>query len=202
MTDLRRIRAVTDNFFFWQGLRWVPFGVALIAFSAGMDPSMPIPKGLRPWFGVPFMLLAMWLSTSVLGQYYARTFGRVRTDPSRHTLRTSVKWLIVYPAIALAMVVDAKWQPPVYVSALVFAAAIEAYRESTGGGRLHYIVASISLLALGILPLMRQMPTGRPSLSLVTAILGAIYVIGGLLDHRELVRTLSPSDDDRDVSPV
>ena len=28
--DLRRLHAVTDNFFFWQGLRWIPMGFALM----------------------------------------------------------------------------------------------------------------------------------------------------------------------------
>src|SRR5690242_19776943 len=35
--SLDRINAVTANFFFWQGLRWVPLGVALlvVAWSHG-----------------------------------------------------------------------------------------------------------------------------------------------------------------------
>jgi hypothetical protein len=135
--DLRRVHDVTDNFFFWQGLRWVPIGVALMVVSIAMMPGVPLAKPIRPWVGVPFLLVAFWLSTSVLGRYYARHFGRVRMDLSRHKTRTSVKWLVAYPVVLASMVVDAAWKPPVLVSAIAFALAIEAYRESTGGGRTH-----------------------------------------------------------------
>src|ERR1051325_9946426 len=69
---LRRLHAVTDNFFFWQGLRWVPLGAALIIVSISLSPANPLPRELRPWLGVPFLVVAFWLSGSVIGPYYAR----------------------------------------------------------------------------------------------------------------------------------
>jgi hypothetical protein len=189
-SNLRRLHAVTDNFFFWQGLRWVPIGVALMVVSIAMMPGVPLAKPIRPWVGVPFMLVAFWLSTSVLGRYYARHFGRVRMDLSRHKTRTSVKWLVAYPAMLAAMVVDARWKPPVLLSAIAFALAIEAYRESTGGGRTHYIFAAFTLGAFALLPALGVISTGLTALAGVLALTGAIYVVGGLLDHRELVHIL------------
>ena len=48
--DLDRVRAVTANFFFWQGLRWVPLGSILIL-------SALIPLGKRffneRWLSAP-----------------------------------------------------------------------------------------------------------------------------------------------------
>ena len=189
-SDLRRLHAVTDNFFFWQGLRWIPMGVALMVCSIAMMPGFPLPKNIRPWIGIPFIVVALWLSTSVLGRYYARNFGRVRMDLERHTTRTSVKWLVVYPAILGSMLVDGIWKPPVLLSAIAFALAVEAYRESTGGGRTHYIFAALTLGIFSLFPALGVIPTGVVALAGVIALTGAIYVVGGLLDHRELVRIL------------
>jgi len=49
----------------------------------------------------------------------------------------SNKWLLVYPAMVAAMIFDAKLDTPIFLSGIVFGAAIEAYRRSTGGGRRH-----------------------------------------------------------------
>ena len=166
-----------------------------------MMPGVPLSKDVRPWIGVPFMIVALWLSTSVLGRYYARHFGRVRMDLSRHKTRTTVKWFVVYPAMLAAIIVDGLWRPPVLLSALAFAGAIEAYRESTGGGRLHYVVAAIGFVAFSLLPLLGVLPNGIAAVGAVIGLTGAVYVVGGLLDHRELVRILG-SNDASDVSTV
>ena len=199
---LRRIHHVTDNFFFWQGLRWIPMGVALLAFAVASSPRVPVPPTLRAWIALPVFGLAIWLSSSVLGRYYARHFGRVRGDPSRHTLRTSVKWFIVYPAIVAGLFIDAKFAPRVIVSALVFAIAIEAYRQSTGGGRIHYVIAAIGLVAFSVLPLFGVVSTGKHVLTPLIGVVGLIYIVGGVLDHRELVRLLAPHPEQAHVSPV
>jgi len=164
-------------------------------------PGVPLSKDVRPWIGVPFMIVALWLSTSVLGRYYARHFGRVRMDLSRHKTRTTVKWFVVYPAMLAAIIVDGVWRPPVLLSALAFAGAVEAYRESTGGGRLHYAVAAVGFVAFSLLPLLGVLPNGMAAVGAVIGLTGAVYVVGGFLDHRELVRILG-SNDASDVSTV
>ena len=199
---LRQIHDVTDNFFFWQGLRWIPMGVALLGCAAVRSPDVPIPGAVREWIALPLFAVALWLSTSVLGRYYARQFGRVRAEPSRHVVRTRVKWLIAYPAIIVAMLVDARFGPRVVVSSLAFAIAIEAYRQSTGGGRRHYIIAAIGLIAFSIFPLFDLVPAGKYSLTPLIGIIGLIYIVGGVLDHRELVRVLAPIQEEQRVAPV
>jgi hypothetical protein len=188
---LGRIHAVTDNFFFWQGLRLVPLGAALIVVGLALSPAVPLPHALRPWLGVPFLVAALWLSTGVLGRYYARNFGRVQIDFARHTKRTTIKWIVVYPAILAAMVVDAIWRPPVLVSAIAFGLALEAFRQSTGGGRFHYVIAAVALGAFSLFPAFGLIQPGIDALAALIVGVGAIYVIGGILDHRELVATLS-----------
>ena len=199
---LRQIHDVTDNFFFWQGLRWIPMGAALLGSAAVLSPELPIPAAFREWLAAALFAVALWLSTAVLGRYYARHFGRVRGDASRHVVRTKVKWLIVYPAIVVAMIVDATLAPPVLVSSFAFAVAIEAYRQSTGRGRGHYVVAAIGLLAFSVLPLLGVVQPGRHALTPLIGIVGLIYIVGGVLDHRELVRVLTPIQGDERGAPL
>ena len=199
---LRQIHDVTDNFFFWQGLRWIPMGAALLGSAAALSPDLPVPNALREWIAIALFVVALWLSTSVLGRYYARHFGRVRSDPSRHVTRTSVKWLVVYPGIIVAMLIDARLAPPVVVSSLAFAMAIEAYRRSTGRGRGHYIVAAIGLVAFSVLPLFGVLQAGKHALTPLIGIVGLIYIVGGVLDHRELVRILSPIQGEERVASL
>jgi hypothetical protein len=188
--DLRRIHAVTDNFFFWQGLRWIPLGIGLVVASLSTNDSIPLPAAVRAGIGLPILLVSLWLSTSVIGAYYSRHFGRVRTDPARHVTRSTVKWFFVYPAMVGSLIADIGFKLPVVISAIVFALAIEAYRESTGGGRHHYIVACIALVALAFLPLYGLLTPGVDAVGAMMGAIGIIYAIGGLLDHRELVRIL------------
>jgi len=199
---LRQIHDVTDNFFFWQGLRWIPMGVGLLGCAAVSLPGLPIPAAIRAWIVFALFAVAVWLSTSVLGRYYAHQFGRVRGDSSRHVLRTRIKWLIAYPLIIVAMLVDARLGPPIIVSSLAFAIAIEAYRQSTGGGRRHYIIAVFGLVVFSILPLLDVVPAGKSSLAALVGLIGLIYIVGGILDHRELVRVLAPVQEEQHVTPV
>ena len=189
LPDPDRVRAVTANFFFWQGLRWVPLGAMLILVSLLRVGREAFGRTITNIVALLGVIVAVWLSTSVLDRYYARTYGRVQGIPGQHARRSRIKWLIVYPAMGLALVLDWQLNAPIFISGLVFAAGIEAYRRSTGGGRIHYIVASALLAVVAFAPL-TDLASSRELLVPFFGMLGAIYIIGGLLDHRELQRTL------------
>ena len=191
VANLHEVRAVTANYFFWQGLRWVPLGVVLCFTAAGLAGDW-VPRPVTDWGIWPLVVVAFWLSTSVLGRYYRRTFGDVRPDDAQHARRTSVKWLVVYPAMIASMVVDMKVALPLLLSGLVWGVSIELYRRSTGGGRLHYSVAAVLLCALGLLPLAGIALTGKAGVTLLVGVVGFVYIVGGLLDHQALVRVLRP----------
>jgi len=185
--DLRRIHDVTANFFFWQGLRWVPPGAALVVFAWSNLPSFPLPTVWRdaiPWIALTAGLAASWL----IGAYYAHSYGHVRSLPGMYARRDALKWGVVYPAMALALIVDGLLKPPIIVSGLVFAAGMEAYRRSTGGGRRHYILASVLFAAAAFAPILGIVQPGQDVLTLVIGSLGGVYMIGGVLDHLELRR--------------
>lgn len=194
---LDRINAVTANFFFWQGLRWIPLGVALLVAAWSSSHSSPVPESWRSTLFIATMTVALVVS-AMIGRWYGRSFGRVRGIPGQHARRTRTKWLVVYPALVVALLVDMIAKPPVLVTGITFAAAIEAYRRSTGGGRRHYIIASIAFAALTFAPTLRLATPGVNALNLLVALLGVCYTIGGLLDHRELKR-LFPDPNDTDT---
>ncbi len=184
-----RINAVTANYFFWQGLRWVPMGAALlvVAWISRADSAVPSSWELPLIIGA--MVVALGLS-SVAGRWYGKSFGRVRGIPGLHARRTRTKWLVVYPMLLVALVIDGVVKPPVLVSGVAFAIAIEAYRRSTGGGRRHYIVASLVFALLTVAPLVGLAVPGSQAVNVLIGVLGGTYVVGGLLDHLELKRVL------------
>jgi hypothetical protein len=199
--DLRRMRDVTANFFFWQGLRWVPLGAALLIFTWSTLPGFPL---AAPWRdAMPWIVLIGGLGlSSVIGAYYARVYGSVSALPGMHARRNAIKWGLVYPAMALALIVDGLLKPHVMVSGLVFAAGIEAYRRSTGGGRRHYALASLCFAAATFAPAIGIVQPGREVLAFMIGGLGVVYMIGGVLDHFELRRILRAREQDEHVETV
>jgi len=186
--DTVSIRHVTSNFFFWQGLRWVGPGLSLILVAAGLNASLPH-EWKRPLLA--FALLLGVAGTLVAGRYYRRSFGTARVDPAMHEQRTLWKWAVVYPLMLVALSADIVLRPPVFVSGIVFAAGIEMYRRSTGGGRRHYIVASALFAMYTFAPLTGIVAPGRDALTWFAALLGFVYVAGGVMDHLALRRFLA-----------
>ena len=188
-TDLEAVRAITANYFFWQGLRWIPIGVALMIVALDLlAKDFFGPLGLAA--SMLSLVVALWVSTTGLRGYYRRNFGRVRADPDLHARRESIKWMVVYPAMVASAIFDVKLSLPILTSGLVWAVSLEAYRQSTGGGRRHYVVAAAALFASAFLPLAGAVPTGKDGIAALVGLFGFIYAVGGILDHRELVRVM------------
>lgn len=195
--QLRRLHALTANFFFWQGLRWVPLGAALLLYTWSTLPSFPLAPFWRD--AMPWLSLLGGLTASLaIGAYYDRAYGTVRALTGLHARRDALKWGVVYPAMLLAMLIDGLFTPPLIISGAVFALAIEAYRRSTGGGRRHYVGASLLCAGATFAPMLGLVQPGREALTLVLGGLGGIYLVGGVLDHLELRRLLQVREQDDD----
>jgi hypothetical protein len=95
----------------------------------------------------------------------------------------------------ISMLIDMRSSLPLLLSGVVWGIAIEAYRRSTGGGRRHYIAAATSVVVFGVLPLSGLVPSGEDGVSALIALVGLIYIVGGILDHRALVRALGRVSD-------
>ncbi len=193
MDRLERIHQVTANYFFWQGLRFVPMGAALLLLAI-ITQWATLPAPARKLLIVLILVLGLALSSAV-GRYYNRAFGSVRGIPGRHARREAVKWTVVYPLLFLSMIIDAMWKGPIFVTGPIWGAATLAYWWSTGRGRLHYLAVALLLAATAFLPALGVVPRGTPMLNLFLGILGAIYIVAGLLDHFELVRLMGGASD-------
>lgn len=186
-----RIHRVTANYFFWQGLRWLPGGFVLATAGFLWSEWWPFTGWVEDGILIA-VLLASIGSSMAIGRYYQRAFGEVRGVPHEHVRRTRIKWLIVYPLMAGSLLVDGLAKPPFLLSGIVWGAAIVAYWWSTGRGRNHYVVAASILLAMSLLPTLGTVAAGPPSLSLFFIMVGGIYIVGGVLDHFELRQLLPP----------
>ena len=188
MTEQQRLALVdrvTANYFFWQGLRWVPLGLALLIVSV-----VPFP-GDRLLVTLLLVGSALFLSTA-LGRYYSRRFGRIRRYPSRYENRERWKWFVVYPLMFLSLLWDARFPSLFFVSGPIWGAAIVAYWWSTGRGRLHYVPIAVVVCLSGFLPATGFVSPGKAMFDVFFGIIGATYVVGGILDHFALVRVLTP----------
>ena len=187
MTEEQRLNLidrVTENYFFWQGLRWVPLGFALLLISV-------IPSGHR-FLATSVVITAALFASFAIGSTYRRRFARARRLAEQHEQRERWKWFVVYPLMFLSLIWDVRVPSGFFVSGPVWGVAILAYWWSTGRGRLHYIPIAIVVALTGFLPATGLVAPGRAMLDVFFALIGATYVVGGILDHRALTRVLPP----------
>jgi hypothetical protein len=190
-----RIRAVTANYFFWQGLRWVPGGLIMVLAGLLWSDWWPFTGWIEDALLIGVLLAALGLSAGI-GRYYRRAFGHVSPFPGQQARRNIVKWLVFYPAMVASLLIDGLTRVPFFLSGSVWGAAIVAYWWSTGRGRHHYLVAGAVVVGLTFVPPAGVVATGTGMLSLFFVVLGVIYVVGGVLDHLELRHFLPPAPSD------
>ncbi|MCC6189516.1 MAG: hypothetical protein IT318_10795 [Anaerolineales bacterium] len=189
MYDLQRVRFVTGQFYYLQGLRIVPIGLYLVLLATG-------------WLGrqgdctlqLPALLLALALYF-VAGRYYERRFGRVQRQSQRAAEALLV--LVALIVFLAANAIDAVGQLPVSLTGLGMASFLFAVYAVHGSRyRQHYAILGVGMLVLSLLPLAWK----QTGLSLDRVLLGAFglaYVVGGVLDHLLLTRTLKPLPDEQ-----
>lgn len=195
--DLDAIHNVTANYFFWQGLRWVPAGLALLVLGLSYESWWPFSGAWKDGFMLLVLLAALVISNTI-GSYYVRSFGNVRGIPGMHARRETLKWLVFYPLMGLSLVIDGLFKPIVFVSGFVWAAGLLAYWFSTGRGRRHYLVATAIFFLLTFVPTGGLVTPGPDMLQFFLIVLGLVFVVGGILDHFELVRLLKPISEEND----
>lgn len=185
------LRRFTDNYWAWQGLKWAPFGPVLM--WAGVSLLGQRWLGDTAANGVTVILLAGALATvRPVQRYYDAMFGVVEQVPDAHRRRERLKWLAAYPLLLVVPFVEILLQPRLSPTAVTLAGVIVAFWWSTGRGRPHYVVAAAVMAALVALPATGFTAPGRPVVGTLVIGVGVLYVVGGILDHRELTRRLGP----------
>jgi hypothetical protein len=178
---------------FWQGLRWAPGGVVFLLVAA--TPLLPDDQALVQWLCWTGAFALWWYLYRLADRYYARRFGTVVGLAGQHQRRNLIKWLVVYPAVTASIFVDLLAAPKIFLSGIVWAVALLAYRTSTGGGRPHYFVGAAVLAALTPLPALGVLDNGQPMVVLWAVVVGVLYLALGVLDHVQLTRRFPLRED-------
>jgi MFS family permease len=176
--DLEQIRYVTQNYSNLQGLRLIPLGLWLLIVGL-----------VTIEFAIP-LLLAAWVLTWLIGVYYNRSFGKVRslTSPS---WKSYLVGLLALAALIAAAVADRYLKLPVNLLGLTMATGLfltwlqPAYRP-----RLHYLVVAVLVAAVSLLQLFGIPAANSTFYPVLAGSVGILLVIliGGLFDHLLLVR--------------
>ena len=192
-TDLQRIRYVTENFAFLQGLRSLPLGLLFLLFAAGMAGwNLFVPAQVGFLEGV--IILACFGASWWIGTLYKRRFGRVERKRSR-----AWDYVIVIAATVIAVEIDLYASLPVDLLSLTLSGFF-IWMYVDWKERIHYLVIGTVLVGVCLAPLLPSAGFdgrlwGEGGAAFIAAMcLGLI--IGGLLDHRLLVRTLPPAPEE------
>jgi hypothetical protein len=186
--DLDRVRRITRDLWYWQGLRFVPMGI--VGMLAGVTFSSAWPKSIPEGPALLGAFLVAWTGYLAADRYYARTMGHVTPDLSLTRLRAQLEWFAVYPLMVAALVIDAQLAPAIFLTGPVWALALVMYWWSTGRGREHYLAFAAATAALGLLPLVGAQLSGRAAFPIFFVWFGIVYVVAGVLDHLALARAL------------
>lgn len=202
MEKMKQIRAVTANYFLWQGLRTVALGPTLIVSGLAVLQPDWYPFDAENWLPLLVTIALGWIGFLVAGRYYAKTFGSVRGLSGQHSRRDAIKWFFVYPVMFLAVYLEAEYAPTFGISSIVWSAATLAFWWSTGRGRLHYIPTAALIALTSLLPLLGVLQPGSESIGMMITVVGVVYVVNGLLDHLELMRILPPVREDEHAATI
>ena len=166
------------HMWYWQGLRWAPGGLLLLATAIVATVSMPWPVRWLAW--VVAVVVSARLH-SLAGRYYARHFPYIRPG------RLTNSGLIASGALIAALVGDVVWTPPVLVTTITGAAVLLGYGLATGGGRPHHVGGMVLLMALAPLPAVGLIDGARHRVLVWLFACGVLYPVLAVLDHRELM---------------
>ncbi len=187
-------RAVADNTHL-RGLFVVAGGVLAILSALRNDQRWPF---LSDWVFVP-AVVALALAAWAASRYYNRHFGRATPSPG-YERRMVLALVVAVPAVivgSLFLSSRASWSLdlPVNATAISLGLVLLISFAATVRLRLHHIVVYGTLLVVGAIPMWeRGGMSGNAGLYLA----GAAAILGGLLDHRLLVRRFGPPASDRE----
>jgi hypothetical protein len=186
MQDPERAAYVTHHYLHLQGLKWALVGVfylALEALNAGW-------LGPRP---DPWRILAVGALVGLLywlvDRYYKRAHGRVAPPPNGRPAGSAGTAALVALILAAA-VVDLAARPPFSAPGLVIAGLVaERWWEGRRFQR-HYLLLAALVAALSLSPLLVDGGWRDEVLRYVNIGTALLFIVGGLLDHLLLARTL------------
>ncbi|MGA8211761.1 MAG: hypothetical protein WB441_07945 [Nocardioidaceae bacterium] len=180
------LTAVGDRYHTLRGLFALPTGLVFLGAGVFNTPPLgdePVDSG-APWFLATVAVAA--LGYYAVNRYYLTVFGRVQ--PSRRTvLRAALYTVGCAAAIALALSLDLQRDWPVTLYGAAYAGALLAYYRLLDALRPHHLILLGGFALLCLAPVWGQVDD-RVSTALIP--MGLVTMAVGLLDHRDLLRSL------------
>jgi hypothetical protein len=186
--DLETAHFITKNYQALQGLVLVPLGAFMLIFGLGRLLGIPgFQQGDCSLMLIAFPIIIAL--TLLARKYYRQRFGEVRREI----------WLVLGSVGGwfLLSMLDMTWlgNLPVSFTMLGFALFFAMIAYASDGRRPHYYSLAAGLVLIAFLPLLdvvdkMDLFSGQWHGNLFV---GAVLVIGGLLDHRLLIHTLTPA---------
>jgi hypothetical protein len=183
------IRFVTANYSNLQGLAIVPISAFLLIRCLGRAAGWSWVRGHAFMYGGVLVSIVGWFA---IRRYYARHFGRVLP---RRTLEANVGFTALgLGLLGLAVALSDRLQHASAGSTSVSGLFFVPFLLLLWGGRSlrrHYLWLAIACLGVSLLPATGLVPPVRPDDDVYFDwVAGVGLGIGGLLDHRALVRAL------------
>jgi len=190
--DLDRIRFVTRHFKELQGLA-LTFPLGLVVLATRLMHALSRAGFDREASAVAVVGVALAVVISfAASRFYRRRFGHIEPRRERRTLVESVIGLIAILLLAASGGFAAgTWVVgfPFFVGLYFFGDWL-ALRAPTL--LVHRAVAGAAFIVLGFAMVARALPVhGSDANAVVVALAGLAFVVVGLLDHRQLVRTMA-----------
>lgn len=196
MHDLQRIQYVTSHYQEIQGLRIIPFGIWLILVALGQasgfvpttEPKLDAAILFTYLLG-GFLVLALY---GLIGTFYERTYGSVQPLLQSRTRALSgcLSGAGFLGVLYIGMMVGQRQLATEVAILLSFLLIYATWRSHWY--RKDYVVLAALLIGAHIFPFRTN----------VMALNGIVVVVGGLLDHFLLVRTLKHVPEERHAGRV
>lgn len=203
MRDLERIRYVAANYGRLQGLRKVPLGLVILSLVALLLVALawPVEEDLIVPVGYAVLVLAAILAVFLgafllyfrISGYYERRYGLVRQRFSRVPLRRKALYWMMFVAVALGG----------SLALLLLGAAMLAAYWPERRFRAHYVVMAALIVGIGLAHMVCVVvyltngawlwPVGEfagLARNYAWTALGLYFLVGGVLDHQLLVRSM------------
>lgn len=213
--DLERIRYVAANYEHLQGLKRLPLGIFLLALVSAIGLSLAWTEargGMLPGayvLGAVALIFALFVAGIALPHFisahYERRYGTVQRYRPMPRKRK-----VLYAAMALALFFGGSL--PLLAMGVAMVVAYWPERRFQG----HYVVIGAADIGVFLAHTMSVLPypsasawiwpsgamlSGVPSMSILISV-AAYLIVGGLLDHLLLVRTMRTAPEEGDAGAV